>query len=340
MIAIEHRLRLAWRRRGALACLLWPLSLVFGARAALRRGAYRRGWAKAARLSAPVIVVGNVVAGGAGKTPTALAIALHLKVRGWQPGIISRGHGRFGDDCREVMPDADPRAVGDEPLLLRRRADVPVFVARRRAEAGRALLVAYPDTDVLVCDDGLQHLALARDVEIVVFDAGGTGNGWLLPAGPLREPWPRPIDLALRSEPAAAPLALPPGAQWFEARRVLAPEALRKDGTRVPLAALQDQPLAAVAGIARPDAFFAMLRAAGLTLAGTHALPDHDSFDGWRQSADKRETLICTEKDALKLWQHRPDALAVPLILEIPAAFFVALDAALAARDYHPGNCG
>jgi tetraacyldisaccharide 4'-kinase len=237
------------------------------------------------------------------------------------------------------VPDADPRAVGDEPLLLRRRGDVPVFVARRRAEAGRALLAAHPTTDVLICDDGLQHLALARDVEIVVFDACGIGNGWLLPAGPLREPWPRaprqPAELILRTE-LGGDLPLPADVTLHTARRTLAAEAVRADGTRVPLAALQGQPLVAVAGIARPEAFFAMLRAAGLTLADTEALPDHCDFEGWQRPANPRETLICTEKDALKLWRRRPDALAMPLDLEALAGFFAALDAALRARGYHP----
>ncbi|MFT4194993.1 tetraacyldisaccharide 4'-kinase, partial [Ottowia sp.] len=107
--ALEHRLRAAWQRRGPLACGLWPLSLLYGALAALRRAAYRRGWARAERLPVPVIVVGNVVAGGAGKTPATLAIAEHLKAQGWRPGIVSRGHGRADGGCREVTPDADPR---------------------------------------------------------------------------------------------------------------------------------------------------------------------------------------------------------------------------------------
>ena len=335
-LALEHRLRRVWQRRGPVACLLWPLSLAYGALAALHRARSRRA---ACKLPVPVIVVGNVVAGGAGKTPVTLAVAEHLKARGWRPGIVSRGYGRSGDDCREVAPDADPRAVGDEPLLLRRRADVPVFVARRRAEAGRALLAAHPGADVLICDDGLQHLALARDVEIVVFDARGIGNGWLLPAGPLREPWLRsprqPVELILRTEPGDD-FPVPADATLHTARRMLAAEAVRADGTRVPLAALQGQPLVAVAGIARPEAFFAMLRAAGLTLADTEALPDHCDFEHWQRPANQRETLICTEKDALKLWRRRPDALAMPLDLEAPAGFFAALDAALRARGYHP----
>jgi tetraacyldisaccharide 4'-kinase len=367
--APQHRLRAAWQRRGPLAALLWPLAALFGALAALRRAAYRHGLRRAERLPVPVVVVGNVVAGGAGKTPTTLVLAAHLQARGWRPGIVSRGHGRVGDDCREVTPESDPRAVGDEPLLLRRRSGVPVFVARRRADAARALLAAHPDTDLLLCDDGLQHLALARDVEVVVFDARGAGNGWLLPAGPLREPWPRklsdprepwprrasdprgpgprrapdahhpaaapPAELLLRTEPGP-PLALPAGARLHTGQRRLAPEAVRADGHRVPLAGLRGQPLVAVAGIARPEAFFDMLRAAGLTLASTEALPDHYHFDSFSRLPDARQTLICTEKDALKLWRHRPDALAVPLVLQVPAELLSALDAALHARGYHP----
>jgi tetraacyldisaccharide 4'-kinase len=337
MAAPEHRLRRVWQQRGLAACALWPLSLAYGALAALHRARARRA---ACKLPAPVIVVGNVVAGGAGKTPVTLAVAEHLQARGWRPGIVSRGYGRHSDDCREVAPDADPRAVGDEPLLLRRRADVPVFVARRRAEAARALLAAHPGADVLICDDGLQHLSLARDVEIVAFDARGIGNGWLLPAGPLREPWPRapsqPVQLIPRTEPDGNAFPWPANATPHTARRALAAEAVRADGTRIALTALQGQPLVAVAGIARPEAFFAMLRAAGLTLADTEALPDHYDFSSWQRLSEKRETLICTEKDALKLWRSRPDALAAPLDLHVPPAFFAALDEALRARGYHP----
>ncbi|MDO5289838.1 MAG: tetraacyldisaccharide 4'-kinase [Pseudomonadota bacterium] len=338
---VEHRLRAAWQRRGPLARLLWPLSRLYGALAA-RQGARQR--AQAARLPVPVVVIGNVVAGGAGKTPTTLAVVQHLQARGWRPGIISRGHGRTGNDCREVLPGSDPRDTGDEPLLLRQRAGVPVFVAPRRADAGRALLAAHPQADILVCDDGLQHTALARDVDICVFDARGVGNGWLLPAGPLREPWPRPVDLVLHTEPPAHPLAASPAATLsapllcpaFTAHRRLGSHALRADGSAVPLDSLRGQPLTALAGIARPESFFAMLRAAGLTLADTLTLPDHFHFDSWRHTPDNRKQLVCTEKDALKLWRHAPGALAVPLVLDVPAAFFTALDQRLAAQGYHP----
>lgn len=329
----EHRLRDAWMRRGALARALWPLSRLYGALAARQRA---RDAQTAQRLPVPVAVIGNVVAGGAGKTPTTLAVVQHLITRGWQPGIVSRGHGRRTDDCRAVPPDGDPRDVGDEPLLLRQRTNVPVWVARQRADAGRALLAAHPDCDILVCDDGLQHTALARDVEICVFDARGVGNGWLLPAGPLREPWPRPVDLVLHTEAGAAPIAMPPQTVAFTALRRLDKHALRADGTRVPLAALRGQPLAAVAAIARPEAFFAMLRGVGLNVADEIALPDHYDYESWSRPPGLARTVICTEKDALKLWRVQPDALAVPLVLDVPPGFFTALDERLRGHGYHP----
>jgi tetraacyldisaccharide 4'-kinase len=334
----EHRLRATWQQRGALACALWPLSRLFAWLAAMDQ---RRQQRYAVRLPVPVVVVGNVVAGGAGKTPTTLAVVRHLQAQGWQPGIVSRGYGRApregerADAPQAVTPTSDPHAVGDEPLLLRQRADVPVFVCAQRADAGRALLAAHPDTDILVCDDGLQHLRLARDAEIAVFDQRGTGNGWRLPAGPLRDAWPRPVDLVLRTE-AGPTLALPPGAQAFDATRTLARHALRSDGAHAPLHTLQGARLVALAGIARPEAFFDMLRAAGLPLHETLALPDHYDFKSWSRPPDLHETLICTEKDAVKLWRLRPDALAVPLVLDVPPAFFSALDGLLAARGYHP----
>ena len=181
---------------------------------------------------------------------------------------------------------------------------------------------------MIVCDDGLQHLALARDLEVCIFNEQGVGNGFLLPAGPLREPWPRAVDFVLHAG------SLPPGsdpAHAYGLQRRLAPYALRADGTRVPLSDLQGQPLHAVAAVARPEVFFAMLQAEALQLAHTEALPDHYDFDSWNRSSDKRHPLICTEKDAVKLWQYHLDALAVPLRLHIDPAFFAALDARLLA---------
>lgn len=325
---LERMLLDGWRRRGLLAWVLGPVSLVYWGLLTLKCALYRLGLLKSERLGVPVIVVGNVIAGGAGKTPATLAIAEYLQESGWRPGIISRGYGRRTVDCREVTTVADPLNVGDEALLLRRRTGLPVFVAARRAEAGKALLAAYPGVNVLVCDDGLQHLALARDVEVCVFDARGVGNGWLMPAGPLREPWPRPVDFVLHAPDAV--LSSPP-AHSFSVCRTLAAHGVHADGTEVLLAGLRGQPITALAGIAQPEAFFSMLRAEGLTLARTIALPDHDDFSELPTLPGANEPLVCTEKDAAKLWRHRPDALAVPLILHVPDAFLAELSAKLSS---------
>jgi len=322
----RERLTRAWLTRGPLACLLWPLSWLIGGVGAVRRQMYRLGWLKTERVAVPVIVVGNVVAGGSGKTPVVLALAAHLTGRGLKVGVISRGYGRQSADCREVTADSAIADVGDEPALIHNTTQVPVFVAARRIEAARALLARYPDTQVIVSDDGLQHLALHRDLEICVFDNRGVGNGFLLPAGPLREPWPRPVDWVLHTGTQAA-------FAGFTAPRALAPLARQADGSTVRLADLAHtaaQPLMAVAAIAKPEDFFAMLRAQGLTLARTLALPDHYDFNSWSHSISKGYTLICTEKDAVKLWQHQPDALAVPLVLNLSPVFLAELDGRLA----------
>ena len=325
--ATEPALLRAWRHRGPLACLLWPLSLLYGAASGLRRWLFQRGVLKSGRVGVPVVVVGNVVAGGSGKTPVVMALVRHLRARGLRVGVVSRGYGRrmpaSGDDVREVSATSQAGEVGDEPLLIQRSCGVPVFVGRQRLAAAEALLARHPETEVIVSDDGLQHHAMQRDLEICVFDDRGVGNGWLLPAGPLREPWPRRVDLVLHtgSHPAFA---------GFRARRRLADEAKRQDGSRVALATLAGQEVAACAGIAQPEAFFAMLRARGLNLMATQALPDHSDFAGWQRPAPPGQPLLCTEKDAAKLWPLAPDALAVPLDVALDAGFLQAVDERLA----------
>jgi tetraacyldisaccharide 4'-kinase len=205
-----------------------------------------------------------------------------------------------------------------------RATAAPVFVATSRPAAARALLAANPACRVIVSDDGLQHYRLRRDIEICVFDDRGVGNGWLLPAGPLRERWPRAVDLVLHAAGAR-------GIEGFELQRGLAARARRADGTEMSLEVLASRPLTAVAGIGRPEKFFDMLRAQGLQLARTLALPDHDRFESLPADIAGDE-LVCTEKDAVKLWRHRPDAWAVPLRLQVDPAFWDAFDRLLAAR--------
>lgn len=307
-----------WLSRGVLAWMLWPVSLVYGALVFLRRWAFQTGWLASGHPPAVVVVVGNVVVGGAGKTPMTIALVRHLHAIGLKAGVVSRGHGRNGNDIRQVVPGSVAGEVGDEPLLIQRHTGAPVWVGASRLATARQLLQSHPDIQVIVCDDGLQHLALQRDLEICLMDDRGTGNGWLLPAGPLREPWPRPVDLLLNTHGQAC-------RDGFVAQRRLMPEAVNAAGERRSLTELAAQSVSAVAGLARPQAFFDMLRAQGLTLAQTVALPDHHDFADWDKNA-LPAPLLCTEKDAVKLWVHQPDAWAVPMTLAPEPAFWQALE--------------
>ncbi|MDB5930814.1 MAG: lipid-A-disaccharide kinase [Polaromonas sp.] len=330
---MKQILQKAWLSRGPLACLLWPVAQIHLLLVRLRRSLYQHGLLASERFNVPVIVVGNVVAGGAGKTPLVMALVKHLQAQGLNVGVVSRGYGRLADDSLEVRPDTPVHESGDEPALIQHASGAPVFVARQRTRAVRDLLAAYPATSVVVCDDGLQHYALERDIEIVVFDDRGVGNGWLLPAGPLREPWPerlrQGVDLVLHTgqKPAFAGHA---------SRRRLADHAVAADGSRVALSTLQHQPLLALAGIASPEAFFGMLRARGLTLEKTLGLPDHHAFTTDDLGALAGRTVLCTEKDAIKLFALPAPSelklLAVPLEFLPEPAFFTSLDALLAAR--------
>ncbi|HYW58654.1 MAG TPA: tetraacyldisaccharide 4'-kinase [Polaromonas sp.] len=328
---MEQTLQRAWLRRGPLACLLWPVSLFYGLLVRLRRLLYATGFLRSERAAVPIVVVGNVIAGGAGKTPAVIALVRHLQARGIRAGVVSRGYGRSSEQCLEVLPTTPINESGDEPALIRRATDAPVFVANARNDAVRALLKAHPFVQVIVCDDGLQHYALERDIEIAVFDERGVGNGWLLPAGPLREPWParlrtgrkgRGVDLVLHTGAIAA-------FAGFTSSRRLKNYAMRADGSQVALSSLTTQPLLALAAIAKPEAFFTMLTASGLQLAETRALPDHYDFDSYPRPSDKGKVVICTEKDAVKLFPRMPGVLAVPLEFSPEPSFFAAFDALL-----------
>lgn len=328
---MTRALQQAWLSRGWLACLLWPLSQVYRLLVSWRRRLYQSGVFKSARAGVPVLVVGNVIAGGAGKTPLVMALVTHLQQRGLQVGVVSRGYGRTGESCREVFADTPVAASGDEPALIKHTTGAPVFIAKKRIDAARALLAAHPGTQLLVCDDGLQHYALARDIEIAVFDDRGVGNGWLLPAGPLREPWPERlhggIHLVLHTGQS-------PAFGGFTSSRQLADYAVDSDGNRVQLDSLKGQTLIALAAIAHPDAFFSMLVARGLELGQTISLPDHYDFSGYQLDAHNPCTVLCTEKDAVKLFGLPAMAsirlLAVPLRFSPEPAFLDAVDALLA----------
>lgn len=257
------------------------------------------------RVGVPVVVVGNLIVGGAGKTPTVIALVRLLRAAGWTPGVVSRGYGGAASAPMLVHETSDARECGDEPLLIRLRTGAPVVVARDRVAAAQALRAASPQVDLIVCDDGLQHWALARDVQVIVFDDRGAGNGQLLPAGPLREPLPEqvpPATLVLYN--AAAPSTRLAG---WTARRALAGVCLLSDwwagAPAQPLAVLRGRPLHAVAGIAEPERFFRMLEAQGLAIERC-ALPDHHDFATLPWPATQADVVI-TEKDAVKLRPER-----------------------------------
>lgn len=331
---LQSGLLRAWNGRGWVSTLLWPLSLLYGALSGLRRVLYATGVLRSERVRPMVIVVGNVVAGGAGKTPTVIALVLRLCAKGLTVGVVSRGYGRSQpDSCQEVRPNSPPQAVGDEPLLIHRATRAPVFVGPTRHAAACALLAHHPQTQVLVCDDGLQHYALYRDLEVCVFDDRGVGNNRLLPAGPLREPWPRHA-VAPAGQSDARLLVLHTGARpafaGHGARRTLAPYAVNREGERLAQDAWMQadaRPVLALAGIAQPESFFAMLTAQGWPVAQTLPLPDHYDFDSFPRTVYEGYRLICTEKDAVKLWQTAPDAWAVPLQFEPAPDFYAAVDA-------------
>jgi tetraacyldisaccharide 4'-kinase len=306
-VTLSENLQAEWLQRGPLARALFPLSLLYGAVVALRRGLFRIGWKRSERLPVPVVVVGNLIAGGAGKTPTTLALLSLLREQGWNPGIVSRGHGREGSGGREVTRDSNATDTGDEPLLLHLRSGAPMFVDADRVAAARALLQRHPDTDLLLSDDGLQHLRLARDVEVIVFDERGAGNGWLLPAGPLREPVPAapPARSVVVYNAPALSMAWPGHLAQRGLGGLVTLDAWWAGGAADPSAfeLLRGVRLLAVAGIARPQRFFQMLRAVGLRFDEL-PLSDHHPFEPlpWPEgTAD----VIVTEKDAVKL---RPEA--------------------------------
>jgi tetraacyldisaccharide 4'-kinase len=259
----------------------------------------------------------------------------HLQAQGIHVGVISRGYGRTSAECREVQSDSAISDVGDEPAHLFKalnsgEVSAPIVVAKKRVDAALKLLEVHPNTQVIISDDGLQHHALQHDIAITVFDDRGLGNGLLLPAGPLRESTIKVLNsLVLHTSNQAVQLADTVAPQ-FTARRALANYALKSDGSKVDLNALKTQKnLVALAGIANPEAFFGMLRGQGLTCIKTLSLPDHYTFNSTLGNEYAGYSLICTQKDAVKLWRLYPEALAVPLEFEPETAFFTTFDGML-----------
>ena len=316
MAAIEQY----WYRRSPLHLLLYPLSLLFHALVWLRRTAYRIGLLRVTHLGVPVVVIGNISVGGTGKTPLTLALAQHLIELGWHPLIVSRGHGAAAETPRAVTPESQAQTVGDEPLLMAQRKLCPVWIGANRVAAAQSALNAHPECDVILCDDGLQHYRLARDFEIAVIDGNRRfGNGWLMPAGPLREPLSRlhNVDAIVCNgcKAAAGELAMTLHGDVF--RNLRDPENIQ------PAAAFSGLRCHAAAGIGDPTRFFRHLAALGLRCT-THPFPDHHVFQPAELDFAECDALLLTEKDAVKCsafadekyWALRVDARIDPALID------------------------
>lgn len=294
-INMENWLKRQWCGRTGWQWLLWPLSQLFGALSAVRRQLYRTGIFKSWRAPVAVIVVGNISVGGTGKTPLTLWLAGFLRQHGFHPGIVSRGYGGRATGARAVTAASSAQEVGDEPLLLARRSGCPVWVGRDRPSAACSLLATHSECDVLICDDGLQHYALARDLEIAVGGLHSLGNGRLLPAGPLREKPVRlkEVDMVVASAEQAAAGEFPMRLIGRTFRNV-------QDSDRT--AQPQDfagRELHAVAGIGQPQRFYDTLRALGLNCT-PHSFPDHYPYRPADLQFEAAPVILMTEKDAVK----------------------------------------
>lgn len=303
--SLETILTRNWLRRGLLAWVLWPLSLLFRMLVAVRRALYRFGFLRSTRLPVPIIVVGNIFIGGTGKTPLTLWLVDALRNAGYRPGVISRGYGTKDALPRLVSADALPSDVGDEPVLIARRGKCPVLVGRDRVATGKALLAAHPEVDLIISDDGLQHYALQRNVEIAMFDARGIGNGWMLPAGPLREPATRLRDFTIVNGARCAELGGAAVGQVMYMQLISdMAERLSDRSQKLSLPELQAKfsQIRAAAGIGNPARFFAMLRAAGV-IFDEMPLPDHYDFSLNPFRNVTADIILITEKDAVKCAQ-------------------------------------
>jgi tetraacyldisaccharide 4'-kinase len=318
-----------WQQRGVAARLLLPLALLHGLLRRFDVWRYRVGLARVQQLPVPVVVIGNLYVGGTGKTPLTIEVTRALRARGWSPGVISRGYGAKRAPPRLVLPNGSASDYGDEPLLIARASHAPVAVGTDRVAAARLLLNLHPHTSVIVADDGLQHRSLARDVEVAVVHGAGFGNGWLLPAGPLRDPpWRLDGVDAVVLHGLTPPVRI--YSPFFRMTTSISCAYSLKDPTRrVALGDLAQEQRAgnqryiAAAGIGQPERFFAMLREFGLEFT-TLALSDHYDFARNPFLEVRFDRALITEKDAVKCAVH-------PLLANDARLYVVPLEAQLDA---------
>lgn len=315
-----HWLQNHWYRITPLHLILIPASALFRTLVALRRAMYRSQIFSSDQLLLPVVVVGNISIGGTGKTPLTLALAQQLSARGWQPLIVSRGHGRQSKEPQQVSPGSTAQQVGDEPLLMARRGICPVWVGRDRAAAAHAAIRANPQCNIVLCDDGLQHYRLQRDVEIAVIDGSrGFGNRFLLPAGPLREPVARLHTVDAVVVNGEAPL---PGQYAMHLSGDVFHNLLNPERTATANDFLETRNHA-VAGIGNPGRYFQHLERLGISFT-PHPFPDHHPYEAGDLAFADCDAILLTEKDAVKCttfadsryWVLRVDANIDPTLID------------------------
>ncbi|MEM6999047.1 MAG: tetraacyldisaccharide 4'-kinase [Pseudomonadota bacterium] len=311
-----------WQSKHPLGLLLYPLSCLYKIVIILRRLCYQSGLIAVNNLEVPVIIVGNISVGGTGKTPLVIWLAEYFTNKGFQPGIVSRGYGgKLTGKTQQVRPDSNPDLVGDEPVLIAKRTACPVAVAVQRRKAAEEL-IEYCDCNLILCDDGMQHYSLGRDIEIAVIDGQRRfGNSRCLPAGPLREPISRleSVDFVV--------------SKYIAGRHEYKMEysygnlvSLTNPTITMPTANFADKSVHVLAGIGNPDRYFSYLRNQRLKLI-IHQFPDHHAFTEEDVKFNDGLPVVMTEKDAVKCTEFATEQFwYLPITANLPDSFAYRLD--------------
>ena len=319
---LETLIEKVWYSKNIYSLLLSPLSLIYISIIYLRYTLYQLGLISITKINVPTIVIGNIVAGGTGKTPLVIWLAKHFKDKGFLPGIVSRGYGGiYLSNMELVKPTSNPLLVGDEPVIIARNTNCPVVVAKKRAKGAKELVEKY-NCNIILCDDGMQHYSLARDIEIAVIDGQRRfGNNYCFPAGPLREPKSRIFKADLIVSKYNARTC--EHKMDYTYHQLVSLNELSKT---IPISDLHGMTVHAIAGINNPDHFFSYLRSHKLELI-IHKFPDHYSYTEDDVKFDDNFPVVMTEKDAVKCLNYSSDKhWYIPISAELSKSFVCDLD--------------